>query len=112
MHKVIRQDELIRLIGIKARFTQKDVKIILDAFRDVATEILANQDDICISNFCNFHVTKYKPRKILKKGVKPQKGVAIREDQKEFREVDYRVRIRSSQMLTDAVRKIPQKLSQ
>ena len=112
MHKVIRQDELIRLIGIKARFTQKDVKIILDAFRDVATEILANQDDICISNFCNFHVTKYKPRKVLKKGVKPEKGVPIREDQKEFREEDYRVRIRSSQMLTDAVRKIPQKLSQ
>jgi hypothetical protein len=47
----------------------------------------------------------------LKKGVKPQKGVPIREDQKEFKEEDYRIRIRVASMVTKAMKQGIEKLS-
>lgn len=63
------KSELINAMAEKADLTKKDAKIVLEAFMDVVTEQLKNDDKITLVGFGTFAVTK----RAARKGRNPQK---------------------------------------
>jgi nucleoid DNA-binding protein len=82
--QIYTKESFVKLLAEKARFTQGDIKVILDSFEEIVKDIIKNGDELILTGIFHLYIQDidahegYDPVRQIKQEVKKSKRIVFK----------------------------------